>query len=225
MRFSSFLVVCLGAGLLAACGSSISSGEGGGGAGAATTTTSGSTTSTTSTTSSGQGGAAPSCPDPASPAVFEVGTGPECFERLTPVQTVPTIQGPQGGFHLWLSVGCADCGPSVVLEYGIKDPVTKTWVDGTTSNQALVGLDPQGWGQASGFQARLPGVPWDTTGQLPEGTHVILSATVLDAASKPVHQAEVEVVLGAIEPWYPPCDENPDTCGVPGGLPCCTFGG
>ena len=35
--------------------------------------------------------------------------------------------------------------------------------------------------------------------------------------------AQVEVVLGEIMIWSPPCDPGPN-CGAPGSLPCCTDG-
>lgn len=224
MRFSG-LLFCLATSLsslaLAGCGSNVSGGDGGGGStSTSTTTTSGTTTTSTTTTTSGP----PACATPPSPAAFEIGTGDHCFERLTDGQTVKVIQGPQGGFHLWLSFGCSDCNPAAAIEYGVIDPTTGTWFEGTFGNQATYPFDGGGWVQWAGLQNRLPGVPWDETTKLPEGTHVIVSGSVLDGTTV-VHHAEFEVVLGPIEMWYPPCDDNPATCGAPGGLPCCSFNG
>ena len=191
------------------CGSDDSSGDAGG--------------STTTSTSSGDGGGS-ACEDPADPPVFEVGTGEDCFTRLASGQTVPVMQGPQGGFHLWLAVGCADCGTPAIVRYGVKDPATGDWYAGTSLQEAVIELDPAGWGQSAGQTAFLPGVVYDSTTQLPKGTHVLLAAAMLDMAMAIKHEGEVEVVLGETKIWSPPCDENPMTCGAPGGTPCCTLG-
>src|SRR5690606_4066888 len=115
--------------LLSGCNSSVRA-EGAGGAGGAG--------GATPPSSAGRGGGG--CADPADPAVFEIGTGQTCFERLTAGQTVAAIQGPQGGFHLWLAVGCADCGAQAVVRYGVKDPATQDWYAGTGSQEQVLPL-------------------------------------------------------------------------------------
>lgn len=163
------------------------------------------------------------CTDPPAPAVFEIGTGETCFERVTAGQTVPVMAGPQGGFHIWLAVGCADCGGQAILTYGVKDPATHDWIAGTYANNAVVPLDADGWPQHAGIITYLPGIAWDPASYLPKGTHVLLYAAVLDTSMAVKHEGEVELVLGDTQSWSPPCDPGPN-CGAPGGLPCCSDG-
>jgi hypothetical protein len=147
-----------------------------------------------------------------------------CFERLTAGQTVPVMEGPQGGFHLWTAVGCAECAATEHLRIGVKDPATGDYLAGTGPFDLMATLDSSGWHQAAGFTAFLPGAPWDETSILPEGTHVVLSAELRDADDTIRYADEREVVLGKREIWSPPCDPDPNTCGAIGGLPCCTDG-
>jgi hypothetical protein len=204
---------------LAACSSSVASGGSGGSSTTGTTTSS---TASSSSSSSGTGGASP-CVVPPAPQPFEIGTGEACFERLSPEQVVPVMQGPQGGFHLWLAIGCGDCSAKATLSYGVKDPATDAWFAGTGELKQVVDLGEGSWRQHAGVTAFLPGIVWDPMSSLPKGTHVKLVASVLDEAMSPVHSAEVEVVLGDIMIWSPPCDTGPN-CGAPGSLPCCTDG-
>ncbi|APR83179.1 Hypothetical protein A7982_08528 [Minicystis rosea] len=191
-----------------------SSTGGGGGAGG------GSSSSTTS--SSGTGGGA-ACVDPPDPQAFEMGTGETCFARLTSGQTVTVMQGPQGGYHLWLSFGCQDCGPQAILQYGIKDPITHDWYASTYPSQVVVPIAKSGWYQQSGFTDFLPGLVYAPESVLPKGTHVLMAAALLDAGLNVKHSVEVPVVLGDTMMWSPPCDTGPN-CGTPGGLPCCSDG-
>jgi hypothetical protein len=208
----------------AACGSSVNAGSGGGGATSSAAGGAGGAGGATSSSSSSSGtGGGPTCTPPADPQTFELGTGQTCFERLTPGQTVPVMQGPQGGFHLWLAIGCADCGLQAILQYGVKDPATHDWYAGTGFNQAVAPISTTGWFQLAGLTDFLPGQFWNPTSFLPKGTHVLMSAAVLDASMNVKHEAEVEVVLGDTMEWSPPCDSS-STCGAPGGLPCCSDG-
>jgi hypothetical protein len=169
--------------------------------------------------SCGSSSSAGSCDEPASPAVFELGTGEACFERLTALQTVPEIQGPQGGFHVWAGLGCSDCGTKAIVEFGTKNAKTKAWLLGNPEKQA-VDLGQGAWGQHAGLTAFLPG---DTVNapdeKLPKGTHVILAMRVLDSMGKELHSAEVEVVLGDLEMWSS-CSSDA-ACGTSGFAPCC----
>lgn len=221
MRDLTFPILAAALALTAACSSGVvSSGTGGN---TSTSTGSGGDAPTSSSSSSGSGGGV-TCATPPAPQTFELGTGEKCFERVTAGQELPVLQGPQGGYHLWLAVGCADCGLQLIAQYGIKDPATHDWIAGTAANQAVFPITTPGWAQLAGFTDFLPGVIWDPMSSLPKGTHVLLYAAVLDMNSAVKHEAEVEVVLGDIMPWAgPPCDAGPN-CGTPGGLPCCTDG-
>ncbi|MEO7327722.1 MAG: hypothetical protein ABI193_04025 [Minicystis sp.] len=219
MRSFFFFSTSIVIGLLAACTSTI---EGGSGGATGSTSTSTTATSTTGTSTTGTGGASP-CAPPPDPQTFEIGTGELCFERLTAQQVVRVLQGPQGGFHLWLSVGCGDCGAKATIAYGIKDPATNDWYAGTGELKQVVDLAAGDWRQHAGVTDFLPGIVWDPMSSLPKGTHVRLFASILDESMAPVHSAEIEVILGDTEMWSPPCDTGPN-CGAPGGLPCCTDG-
>src|SRR4051812_16305154 len=120
-RLSSLtLVVGLLASLATACSSSIVNGgtTGGGGSGGGTGASGG------SGGAGGDTGTDVICDDPPSPQMFEIGTGEKCFSRLTANQVIPVKQGPQGGFHLWLAMGCSDCPEKVTVLYGLKDKAT-----------------------------------------------------------------------------------------------------
>src|SRR4051812_15290345 len=103
--------------LTAACNSSVSTGGSGGGGG--------SSTSATSAASSSTGG--DTCVAPPNSIAFEAGGGQTCFERLTEGETVKVLQGPQGGYHIWLGVSCVGCQAQTTIEFGVKDPATKDW--------------------------------------------------------------------------------------------------
>lgn len=212
MRFAFLASIAI---LTVACNSTVASGTSGGQGGSATTSASATSSST---------GADP-CPAPSNAVAFESGTGETCFGRLTAGQTVTVLQGPQGGYHLWLAVSCIGCQAKTTIEFGVKDPATKDWFPGTSPQKVAVDLGGAGWQQQAGFTAFLPGVVWDMTTSLPKGTHVLL--TTIHYATDGISKEEIqnEVVLGDIEQYNPPCDPDPMTCGVPGGLPCCSLGG
>lgn len=222
------LALCLA--LLPACGSTddgatTSEPAAGGHAGSAGAATAGHAGSAGTAGNAGGAGAT-TCAAPPQPQAFEAGTGQQCFERLTNGQTVTVIQGPQGGFHIWLAVGCSDCGANPFVELGVKDLATGAFYPGYPGPQKqVVSLDGGAWAQRAGLTALLPGMPWDQGSQLPKGTHVLLSASVLDVNTNEVrHTSDVEVVLGDIVQWNP-CNPDPNQCGQPGGAPCCTKGG
>ncbi len=77
-------------------------------------------------TGCGSGAGSGSCDAPESPAVFELGTGQTCFERVTAGQIVPEIQGPQGGFHIRAAIGCGDCGVDTIVALGARNVKTHT---------------------------------------------------------------------------------------------------
>lgn len=162
------------------------------------------------------------CVTPPHPAVFELGTGDTCFQRLTTGQTVPVNVGPQGGYHLWMAAGCADCGTTAALELGVKDPATKMWLS-PSPVRLVAELSHDHWGQIAGMTAFLPGDPFNGgKNKLPKGTHVLLSMRALKADSTELHAAEVELVLG--DEQDSSCSADP-SCGMEGRAPCCNAGG
>jgi hypothetical protein len=217
MSLSYYLAPLVATLVLAGCGSAPKDDDGSGGGG-----TSSSHATTSAATGSSTGGNM--CLPPASQPAFELGTGETCFEELASLQTLIVNQGPQGGFHLWTAIGCADCGSNPTVEYGIQDPATNTWYAESYPTKLALDLSG-GWPQQAGLTAFLPGVVYDVTTQLPKGTHVVLYARVIAPDGSTLHEQGVEVVLGDTVQWNPPCDSNPMTCGLPGGQPCCSFGG
>lgn len=212
MRFT--LLSCIAI-LTVACNSTIATGGSGGDGGGST----GATTAASSST-----GGDP-CAAPPNPVAFEAGGGETCFTRLTQGQTVTVLQGPQGGYHLWLGVSCVGCDAKTIVEYGVKDPATKTWFATTSPQKVSVDLGGTGWQQQAGFTAFLPGTVWDPKSPLPKGAHVLLTAIRHGADGMPLAEINNNVVLGDVEQYTPPCDPDPMTCGLPGGVACCGLKG
>ncbi len=139
----------------------------------------------------------PACVDPPTPEAFELGTGETCFERLVPGQIVPRIAGHQGGRHVWAAIGCADCEAPILLELGIADPQSGDAYPGTSPQQQVVVLDPDGWHQLGGLRAYLPPLNADTIA-IPVGTTVLLRASVIEGRSVK-HAAEIPIAIGGVE--------------------------
>jgi hypothetical protein len=190
--------------LLVACSGSIGSGGNGGNGGSA-----------------GAGGSPPACDPPADAPAFGVGTGEVCYEPVTAGSVVPLMNGPQGGYHVWVGIGCAgDCGGATILRYGIQDQTTGTYVipgDGELIGAAAL-VDVGGWREIAGRQAYMPGISWDPTTDppIPEGSLLRLHAEALDDALNVLDQASVDFVLGEIVYWDP-CSGDPND-------PNCQFG-
>lgn len=192
---------------LAACGSAGSGhagggDEGGGGAGGHA--------------EGGAGGQGPTveCEAPPSPEVFEIGTGEACFSRLEAGAVIDQMNGPQGGYHVWLALGCTDCPPSLALEYAMLDPVTGEPLPGTFPGSQtfaeLVAIG-DGFAEAAGIQLGMPGLSWDPENEppLPEGTKLVLDVRATNQAGELLHEDAIELELGPIVPWDP-CDLHPE---------------
>jgi len=179
--------------------------NGSGGAGGATTTT---------TTSTGGSGGGPMCEAPAGVSDFEIGTGATCFETLAPLDIVPLNQGPQGGYHVWLGIGCTDCGDTPVLTWGALDPDTMMTLANTYENTAVIDLSNQAWPQAAGIFTNMPGFTFDPDNNPPPapGTHVILYAKLSNVDGDLLHEGQVEIVIGDTV-VYDPCAEDPNAPG------------
>jgi hypothetical protein len=165
----------------------------------------------------GQGGGTPSaCDAPPSPKAFEIGTGEVCFERLAAGQEVPLVQGPQGGFHVWVAMSCAGCGTEMHLRYGALDPATGEHFENTYPNEGLFELSGDATSrQRAMLTAVMPGVPWDPVAfpPLEKGAAVRLYVEHLEDGMV-VERSEVDVILGDTVSWDP-CAENPESefCG------------
>ncbi len=142
------------------------------------------------------------CDPPSDAAVFEVGTGEECFERFEDPPVVTVNEGPQGGYHVWLAIGCADCGTSIHFRYRAVDSATgEEAVPLTEWIEPLVG---EAWPQVAGIQMGLPGGLDDDRGPLPEGTALDVTVEALSAnGGEVLHSQSLSIVLGPRQIWNP----------------------
>ena len=164
----------------------------------------------------GGAGPTPACETPPDAMVFELGTGELCFQRVEPLAKVPQYNGPQGGYHLFLALGCVDCGASALLEYAIIDLATGEPLARTApTTQVFLELPSGAWPQLAGLQIGMPGVEYlADEPPVPEGTQLGIDVRVLDASGGSVlHEGRLEVTVGATQPWNP-CDAHPEG-------PCC----
>lgn len=156
-----------------------------------------------------------SCDPPSDPAEFEVGTGEECFERLDAGGAIPLMNGPQGGYHLFVAVGCADCPEEVRISYGARDPQTGEALAGTYESEEVKELGGDDWHQTAGIQLSMPGLSWDETSDPPpaKGTPLVLWAEAKDKSGSSIHTAEIALTIGATVQWDP-CegDGNSEAC-------------
>jgi hypothetical protein len=149
------------------------------------------------------------CELPPDLAPFELGTGEVCFERLPADRVVPQMEGPQGGYHMWLSLYCADCPSEVQLETQLVREDSGEVVGWPSMSQRAVVF-----GTVRGVTVYLPGNPWNPDDPpLPEGTQVVLSTSVRSLAGELLHEAQDTRVLGAYTLWDF-CATNPED-------PCC----
>lgn len=164
------------------------------------------------TAACGESGPSPEdCSPPAETPSFAIGTGELCFTALADGDVVPMMSGPQGGYHVWLAIGCTDCGSSAQVAYKLLDPETKELVPGTYDlNQENIVLGGD-WPQAAGIQMALPGSSWDEESDPPlaKGTKILVHVEVEANQGAVFHEGEVEVEIGATQSWDP-CDANPD---------------
>ena len=150
------------------------------------------------------------CVAPPAAETFEVGTGEVCFERVEANGTQPMMEGPQGGYHLWLAFVCSDCGTSVTLEAEASD------ANGPVGSRIQQVVDLES-GMAAGIQLPMPGDPWDETSvKLEEGTALTINVKLSSSSGAVLHEAAVERVVGPTEVWdycatHPEdgCCENP----------------
>jgi hypothetical protein len=152
---------------------------------------------------------AASCEAPTSPAAFELGTGDTCFERLTPGQTITVFAGPQGGYHVWTSLGCSDCPAKTILEYGVKTADTRAWINDAPV-KLVATLGPGPWAQQAGLRSFLPGDSFsdkEANARPPVGLHVLLTMRALDAGNAEIHAAEIPLVLGETEELPAACPD------------------
>lgn len=201
MRLSAFLFTLL----LAGCGTNLTEGDDGDEGGNA------------AEGGGGEGGGG-GCSKPSGTGDFALGQGEDCFEEVVPGQQVPMFAGPQGGYHVWLAVGCGDCGSSIHAKWGVRDPATGSMLAGTYDNEAVLDLYGDSWRQHAGIVVGMPGLQWDVENDppLPPGSAVVVWLQILDDGGAVVREAEIEEVIGQTQVWDP-CAEDPND-------PNCSFG-
>ncbi|MFO0589633.1 MAG: hypothetical protein U0441_18995 [Polyangiaceae bacterium] len=204
---------------LVACQGSVTNGAGGdGGEGGTTETTT--NTSTTSTTSTSTTTSTVPCNEPKDMPAFDIGTGEKCFAKVTDGDTLPLMNGPQGGYHMWLAAGCKDCGTTVHLKYGARDPATGMPLAGTGDLESMIPLgDGALFMNHPGIVVYMPGLSWDPMTEPPpaKGSQLVLWADAIAADGTVQHHAERLVTVGDTMSWDP-CVENPSDpqCGYDG---------
>ncbi len=208
-RGSWALAACLAASLAASlvgCGGAAEDGEGGAGGHGVDGGGGG-----------GGGTPAPTCDPPTSPPPFAIGTGELCFTPISEGSVIPQINGPQGGYHLWLAVGCSGCVGEILVVHSVLHPSTMQPVSpGIPETQEIVALSADAWPQAAGIQMPMPGSEYfpEEGDALPAGTPLLLRVSAYDPTGGTLlHQSEVAVVLGEMVSWDP-CDTDPTG-------PCC----
>ena len=165
-----------------------------------------------SVTTGGEGGVGgmPGCSAPPNPTEFEIGTGEHCFARLEEGEVVPLMQGPQGGYHVWLAFGCQGCDPQLHVKWGVRDPSTGEMIPQTYESEAVIDLVGGPFRQLAGVTVGMPGITWDPEAYppLPEGTMFELWAQLIGPSGEVLLEDAHELELGPTVVWDP-CAENP----------------
>ena len=142
------------------------------------------------------------CEPPPGAESFEVGTGETCFERVSGGASVPLIAGPQGGYHVWLALGCADCGEKAHIRARVFAADGVEMVD--LAIEQVVDLAGDAWPQHAGIQLGMPGGEFDeASAPLPKGTELRVSVETIGTDGQPVHARELSFVLGETVEWEP----------------------
>ncbi len=142
------------------------------------------------------------CDPPPGADSFEVGTGETCFERVSAGASVPLIAGPQGGYHVWLAVGCADCGAEAHIRARVFAEDGTEMAD--LAIEQVVDLVGDAWPQHAGIQLGMPGGEFDVeAAPLPAGTKLRARVETIGADGLPLHASELDFVIGETVDWEP----------------------
>jgi hypothetical protein len=136
--------------------------------------------------------------------VVLVGTGNDRFEELEPEGGVYLYGGPQGSFHIWVSVRSRGFGNGAFADYGVRDAETDqsvTWPGLKTGLE----LNPRsGWHEIIGIIAQLYGD--DASPYV--GRDVRMWATVEDDCGRK-GRADGEATVLGVRPWDHPAPGPP----------------
>ena len=141
-----------------------------------------------------------SCAAPAWSGDFEVGTGEPCFLAIEDGAVVPLIGGPQGGYHIWLGVRCRDCGGYETVTFGVLDPATDTFVNGSSQVAVLELEEGAGYSQRGGVVAYVPGYEFDDGPGM--GTDFVGQSLALYAeieVGDAILSSQVNITVGAVD--------------------------
>ncbi|MEZ4439538.1 MAG: hypothetical protein R3B72_10635 [Polyangiaceae bacterium] len=201
------------AGVVTACGNTSVDLGAGGEDGDAPAGSGGHAVATTTTTTSGVGGAGGGIPDwtchdgAVCDFPLEVGTGvdEEHFVLAEPGAEVTLIQGPQGGYHIWIGYRCRDCTDQHLVTYGLRDPTTGEWSYLGEPLTGIINLDPG----PDGSKQR-PGLYGLVSGAEVAGQPLLLDVFADDQQG---HQAQsiIEVIPSEPVPWDCPM-RDPEQC-------------
>lgn len=155
---------------------------------------------TTTTTVEPEQPQSSSCAMPPWSGDFEVGTGEPCFLAIEDGTVVPLIGGPQGGYHIWLGVRCRDCGAYETVTFGVRDPATDTFVNGSSQTAVLELEQGAGYSQRGGVVAYVPGYEFDSgpgmgTDFVGQSLSLYAEISVGDATLS----SEVNITVGSVE--------------------------
>lgn len=137
----------------------------------------------------------PTEPTEPAEADVQVGSGSGAFQELGAGAEIAVVAGGQGGYHIWISARCEDCGPEVTLRYGVEDAQTGALLsfDGLESSAQL--MEAGGWREVVGLTGFLSGYTSDEY----LGRRVRLWATIVDAETGEELDAEAEATVTSVE--------------------------
>lgn len=130
----------------------------------------------------------------ACPVELVIGTedleaSPRAFRPLTDGGTLEIIAGPQGGWHVWVSVRSTGRAPTGVLRWALRgDGATLT--RGATQDLAQLGVERI----SCGWEQRMTGLPFDASGEPWRGR-----TAVLEASWEPAFGVAPVVVRSAVQ--------------------------
>lgn len=157
------------------------------------------------------GGGASACGAPEGEATFVVGTGELCFEPMKTGDVVAQYSGPQGGYHMFASIGCSDCGEGSVVKLSALS--TETGEPLSFSNEFIGDFKGGPMPSLIGLQVSMPGVSWDPEmPPLSEGDSVRVDVEITKDAEV-LHAESLVLTVGKTLQWSP-CTAHPED-------PCC----
>jgi len=139
---------------------------------------------------------------PGEPAAItmSIGTGEAAFEALTEGETIPLILGPQGGYHLWISVRCDGCSDLAILGYGARDSTSGEPLSYESLEREIAYPYDGGTTDVFGLVGHLQSN--DPSSYV--GRSAVLWASIRPGPDEePYAEARAAVTIGEEEHWHP----------------------